>query len=66
MALSSGDDYELCFSAPPENAQDIYELGRSLGVTVTEIGQVIEGEGVQLIDQNGTVIPTDRSGYEHF
>jgi len=59
-ALTGGDDYELCFTAPRQKFDAI------AGVIVTEIGQVVVGEGVQCFDENGSVLDFPCHGYQHF
>ena len=65
LVLAGGDDYELCFSAPPERAGDIAELASTLSVPLTRIGQTDAKAGIRLID-GGIVVNRSLSGYEHF
>ncbi|ARN74412.1 thiamine-phosphate kinase [Oceanicoccus sagamiensis] len=65
-ALSGGDDYELCFTAPPENRALIKTLGQQLGVPITEVGTMLAGSGVSCIDASGGDVSVDASGYQHF
>jgi thiamine-monophosphate kinase len=53
VAASAGEDYELLFTAPP----DIDVPG-----DVTWIGEVSEGEGLELTHRGE---PVELSGYEH-
>jgi len=59
-ALTGGDDYELCFTAPRRDFAPV------AGVAVVEIGQVVAGEGVQCLDSNGSALDFSRRGYQHF
>lgn len=59
FALSGGDDYELCFTAPAG------KLAESDGVRVTAIGSVVAGDAIVCRDAGGIVDYTDRS-YRHF
>ena len=63
-AATSGDDYEIAFTARSE--ADALAAGRRAGVAVTRIGKVDAGEGVALIDSDGHEIPVKRPGYSHF
>jgi thiamine-monophosphate kinase len=46
LALSGGDDYELCLAIPPDGAD---ALTRALAPTaVTVIGRFVEGGGVDI------------------
>jgi thiamine-monophosphate kinase len=59
LALSGGDDYELCFTADAANLPDSGEL------MVTAIGKVRPGAGLECREAGKTVDYTD-SGYRHF
>ena len=59
FALSGGDDYELCFTAPAD------ALPESGGVRVTAIGRIVAGEAIVCRDA-GRVVEYDDSGYRHF
>jgi len=60
-ALHGGEDYELILVAPYDDAVRFQE---ELGVAV--IGEIREGEGVQVLEPSGRPIELDRSGWEHF
>jgi len=64
MALSSGEEYELLFTAPPERANALAELSDELGVRLTEIGEIVAQNQLQLM-QHGAVESIQPSGYEH-
>ena len=62
LALYGGDDYELCFTAPPQAEQNISELARALGCPITRVGQMVDGvPGVQVAGE-----PLAAAGYLHF
>lgn len=65
-ALSGGDDYELCFTAPPQHHRQLMALSSQLGIAVSRIGQVSNGEGVECVDARGQVVPLAKPGYRHF
>ncbi|MGI9235596.1 MAG: thiamine-phosphate kinase [Woeseiaceae bacterium] len=56
LALSGGDDYELCFTANADSVKGIEN--------VTTIGKVISGGGLVCRNQ-GVVVEYDDSGYRH-
>ena len=59
MALSGGDDYELCFTLRPGAAPPEADF------PITRIGTVTDGE--QLICRlHGELVPYTDSGYRHF
>jgi thiamine-monophosphate kinase len=64
--LCGGDDYELCFTAAPANRQAIAQLGATLGLPLTRIGQMASGEGVSVLDCNGQRLTLQYSGFNHF
>ncbi|OGO91339.1 MAG: thiamine-phosphate kinase [Coxiella sp. RIFCSPHIGHO2_12_FULL_44_14] len=63
-ALCSGDDYELIFTIPPDQEQRLLLLPRE--VTLTYIGEIKTGSGVEILDEQGHVFPVQQRGYEHF
>jgi thiamine-monophosphate kinase len=64
--LAGGDDYELCFTAPPDRAEAVEAAGRAAGVAVTRIGRIRAGEGLVLVGADGAPMPIVASGYDHF
>lgn len=66
LALSGGDDYELCFCAPPSAHSEVEALAQSLGLPITCIGEAVASAGVVCLDASGTPIEAVRTGYEHF
>ncbi len=65
-ALSDGEDFELLLAVSAEDAAALGG-GRPLGdLPLTRIGRVVEGQGVTLVDADGTRRPLAPSGYEHF
>mgnify|MGYP003352407341 CR=1 FL=1 len=65
-AASAGDDYEIAFTAPPSVRAALLEAALAAGVLVHEVGRVETGAGVVLLDERGTPVPVERSGYTHF
>jgi thiamine-monophosphate kinase len=65
FALDGGDDYELCFTAPPADHQRIKALAARQGVTVTLIGEVGDGTGLAC-KRDGKLFPYEDRGYRHF
>lgn len=62
--LSGGDDYALCFSAPPAAQPAIAAAARQSRTVVRPVGWLREGEGVWLDDQR---LAADKPiGYQHF
>lgn len=66
FALNGGDDYELCFTVPPEHLeQTLADLGR-VGCGVTWIGRIVAGEGVRVRDAQRHWMTPEMKGWEHF
>ncbi len=65
-ALAGGDDYELCFTARPENRRDIEAAGQSVGVRLTQVGQIVVGDTLQLLDKNGQPAQVVLQSFDHF
>ena len=64
--VTSGDDYELLFCAPPSAREALDTLGRRLGLTLTRIGAIEPGQGVTVLDADGQPLALGRLGYQHF
>jgi thiamine-monophosphate kinase len=66
FALTGGDDYELCFAAPPAAAANVETAFAKLGLGVTRIGRIVAGSRVRALDAGGRVIEPPHAGWEHF
>jgi len=64
--VSGGDDYELCFTAPPDAAERITSLFQTLDTPVTRIGCIAVGSGVTFKDRQGRLFDPTDVGYDHF
>ncbi len=64
-ALSSGEEYELCFTVPEQNKGSIESALAHCGAKVTCIGQ-IRPQGTFELHNSGQPIDWDLSGYDHF
>jgi thiamine monophosphate kinase len=67
-ALGGGEDYELLATLPDVDAVTAgrAELRESFGVELTEIGLVVEGDGMVGVDRDGAERPLEVSGWDHF
>jgi thiamine-monophosphate kinase len=63
-AVTAGDDYELAFTAP--DPDKVFAAAAGAGVRVSRIGRVEAGEGVVLLDGEGSEIAVGRAGFTHF
>lgn len=64
--LSGGDDYELCFTAPPEKRADVISTGIACGIAVTRVGSTQDRPGLHLQDANGAAYFPSFSSFDHF
>lgn len=64
--LAGGDDYELCFTVPPEALPAVNRLSLSARLPLTVIGRVVPGSGVRCVDASGQALEMDLTGYQHF
>jgi thiamine-monophosphate kinase len=65
-AIAGGDDYELVFTIAPEDREAVRALGRELELPITEIGVMVAGQGVTVLDPSGVPMRPGRSGWQHF
>jgi thiamine-monophosphate kinase len=64
--LAGGDDYELCFTSPVSVRSEIAALSGDLGLALTRVGIMTEGESVLVFGADGCRVSTERSGFDHF
>lgn len=64
--LAGGDDYELIFTAPPAQEGAIAALAQRLGLPLTRIGRVVEGQALTVRDAQGRPLAIPARGYDHF
>jgi len=66
LALSGGEDYELLFCARKERGGELQALFESQGLRLTEIGEIVAGEGVELVTASGSSYAPELRGFDHF
>ncbi len=64
LALHGGEEYELLFTARPENQRRIEDLSVACEVAVTSIGNILPGRGLQM-ERDSKLEPLPSLGYEH-
>ena len=62
LALSAGDDYELCFTVAPEQEAALAELP----INCTCIGTIEAQSGLRLLDENNLPYSMEHNGFDHF
>jgi thiamine-monophosphate kinase len=65
-ALNGGDDYELCFAAPPAHRDAVLAAAKSANTPVRRIGNLIPGAGVQVLDAAGKPLALTFRSFDHF
>lgn len=66
LALTGGEDYELCFTASRDNRGKIIECAKKCGIAVTRIGIVTNSLGVVAVTPEGTPYHIENEGFNHF
>ncbi|MDP3820606.1 MAG: thiamine-phosphate kinase [Burkholderiales bacterium] len=66
FTLAGGDDYELVFSAPPEQAEQVQLASRQANVPVTLIGRIDSEAGLRLVDRAGRAVDKRFASFDHF
>ncbi len=64
--LAGGDDYELCFSAPPERRSTIARIAEDLALPLARIGTIIAGSGLVVRDELGVPLTALPCSFDHF
>ena len=73
LLLAGGDDYELCFTAPPSRHAAVLRAGTRAGVAVTRVGEIVKrrprhtDDLVSVINALGFLVKLDGvKGFDHF
>ena len=67
-ALGGGEDYELLATLPDPDAVEAaaVELKEAFGVSLSEIGEVVQGHGALVVGDDGSEHPLQPTGWDHF
>lgn len=65
LALTAGDDYELCFTVPPSKLAQLQTLQAHCGCPIQHIGYVERHGGLRCVDEASSWW-AEPSGYQHF
>lgn len=63
--LAGGDDYELCFTAPPGKRAEIAAIAQRLGLPLTCVGAIHANQGLTVL-QHGQPMTIKATGFDHF
>lgn len=64
--VSSGDDYELCFTVDASQQSSLDALSKKLDLKLSCIGKIKQGKGLVFVDAKGEAFNIETSGYNHF
>jgi thiamine-monophosphate kinase len=64
--LGGGDDYELCFSVPPDRVAQLERVAADWECRCTRLGVITAQPGLHLLRADGCAFPLQRGGYDHF
>lgn len=65
-ALCAGEDYELCFTAPPEKKPLLKQALNNITCPIAHIGVITQTTGLKIVDGSGNIKSLTRRGYDHF
>ena len=66
QVLTSGDDYELCFTISASQKTKLDTLADELAIGLTCIGEIKQGAGLEFVDASGAEFKLETVGYNHF
>jgi thiamine-monophosphate kinase len=66
LQATGGDDYELCFTAPPSQREAIAALAVRCATPMARIGRIVAGDRVRALLPDGGAWTAPRAGHEHF
>jgi thiamine-monophosphate kinase len=64
--LAGGDDYELCFTAPPSARPRLAALATQMSLPLTRIGTISANPGLRVRDERGQPISPLPQAFDHF
>ena len=65
-ALTSGDDYELCFTIPEEHIERVNALQYEFNLPIKHISNIEKQAGGRILRQDGEPLEITGGGYDHF
>ena len=65
-ALAHGDDYELCFTVPPDKQMAFHRLLPQFECGFAHIGDIEPAAGIRVFDAEGHTYTPKSRGYRHF
>ncbi len=66
LQLAGGNDYELLLTAAAEHVPELVQALGEMGLGLTEIGRIVDREGIECTRPDGSLFKSTRSGWDHF
>jgi thiamine-monophosphate kinase len=66
IALTGGDDYELCFTLPSAQVSQLAHIEQHTKSQFTCIGNIEQQLGLRVITKDGELLSLEKLGYKHF
>lgn len=66
IALSGGDDYEIICTVPAAKTQSFRAAAQAANVPVSEIGEIVAGEGARFLGGDGEPLTFQHAAFSHF
>ena len=66
LILTGGDDYELAFTAPPQQREAVLRAAAAANTPVTRVGRMDATSGLRLADPAGQVVDFQAASFDHF
>jgi len=66
LALSAGDDYELCFTVPPARESALKHAFKTFPCGHARVGVIERESGLRCVRADGSLYVPQTSGYDHF
>lgn len=66
LALTAGDDYELCFTVPDKHIDRLNRLQVDLNLPISHIGNIQKDTGLRIYREDGQPLEIADNGYDHF
>ncbi|MFO1324977.1 MAG: thiamine-phosphate kinase [Burkholderiales bacterium] len=64
--LAGGDDYELCFTAPPSARPKLAAIATRMSLPLTRIGAISAERGLRVRDERGEPVSPLPQAFDHF
>ena len=64
--VCTGDDYQVLMTVPPDNMDALRMSAKKERITLSDIGQIRQGQGVSCLDGSGRPVSIKNPGYRHF